>query len=186
MQTDKSFEEMSSAEKRVQIARDVLAQLESKRLIASTGEWLINSNRTVKGSFYSKEDYIDNLEFQEVLKRTEKCKGCALGGIFMSAVERANNLKLQELDPDFGIYITGIPRKSDIFCYLNRYFTHEQLVLIEFAFEMGNGVCYIEDDMLRIRALNLFLGEYGNARNAEFRMKYIMQNIVDNNGDFVL
>lgn len=38
----------------------------------------MNSNRaipTVKGSFFSKEDYIDNLEFQEVLKRTNQCKG---------------------------------------------------------------------------------------------------------------
>ena len=168
---NKDFDKMSAAEKRVQIARDVLAQLASKRLIATTGTWLAGSD---EGDLFSRKDVDKNPELQKVLSSTKKCAGCALGGMFMCAVERADNLKLGDLSDDS--QSQKQLQTDDVFAYMEQFFSLEQLHQIEAAFEQGDGHASDED------AAD-WLSEVDEASE---RMRLIMENIVVNKGKFLL
>lgn len=181
---NKTFEKMTPSEKRVQIARDVLVQLDSKRLTAICGIWLSGKNE--KGLF-NEVDIKKNLELKDVLAKVKRCEGCALGGMFMCAVERADKLKLNQLDTVKEInrpyyyrnsyrdsYSDGLISEDDAFSYMKKFFKLDQLNMIESAFENGDGatnhaygadfVCGIDDP--------------------QTRMRLIMENIVTNKGTF--
>jgi hypothetical protein len=168
---NKKFDKMSASEKRVQIARDVLAQLASKRLIATTGTWLAGSD---EGNLFSRQDVEKSPELQKVLSKTKECTGCALGGMFMCAVERADNLKIGDLSDDTQSQLQI--QTDDIFEYMEKFFSRGQLHMIESAFEQGDGHASDED------AAD-WLSEVDEASE---RMRLIMENIVVNKGKFVL
>ncbi len=177
------FNRLTRAEKRVAIARDVLAQMGTGRFVAEAGYWL-----TLPDAFYLIEatdaQKEKNTELQSILKKREQCQGCALGGMFMCAVERANKLKVRDLstfeeatkedmdeDPWYldNLQVEG----EDTLDYLKRFFSEEQLTLIESAFEQGDGA----------------YGKAGadfcaNVLEASDRMRVIMQNIIVNKGKF--
>lgn len=164
------FEKMSPAEKRVQIARDVIAQLAAKRLIATTGTWLANGD---EGDLFTKEDVHKNPELQKILKRQKECTGCALGGMFMCAVERADELRLGDLDRDSRDYRQM--QDGSVFKYMEKFFSREQLDEIEAAFEQGEG--FVDDS-------NVASGWLSEVDDANERMRLIMENIVANKGKF--
>jgi len=168
---NKAFEKMSPSEKRVQIARDVLAQLNAKRLIATPGVWLAGKH---EDDLFSREDVKKDPELQKILKSQKECTGCALGGMFMCAVERANELKLSDLDDD-----TRNMRQlqdASVFEYMEQFFSREQLDEIESAFEQGEGFASNEDAADWLEEVD----------DAEERMRLIMENIVVNKGKFKL
>lgn len=170
------FQKLSPAEKRVQIARDVLAQLASKRLIARGRTWLRQPEKDMlletKTALKNKD-----VELQTVLSGLKKCEGCALGGMFMCAVERADNLKISQL-----INFDTVERNKedlivegdDAFSYLGKFFSRNQLDLIESAFERGNGASS------ETRSENFVY----NIDDPSERMRLIMENIIANNGTF--
>lgn len=163
------FEKLTAKEKRVQIARDVLAQLTLKRLVPTPGVWL--NGKTEGSRLYSEKDIKKDRQLQEVLKDRKTCTGCALGGMFMCAVERANELKLSELnDVDEGVDF------DDAMKYLGRFFDGEQLEMIETAFERGDGATSAGDEAQDFCA---------NVDDASERMRLVMENIVVNGGKFV-
>jgi hypothetical protein len=173
-----AFEKMTPSEKRVTIARDVIAQLAVGRLVATTGLWLASPN----GMLFDDSDAEKDLELQAVLKKTKTCEGCAMGGLFMCAVERANKLKVSELvnvdtDEDGESFVTdGEVQGDDAFSYLKRFFSKGQLEMIETAFEQGGG------------ATSAGFESESFAENVEDpgeRMRLIMENIVVNKGKFV-
>lgn len=162
------FEKLTAKEKRVQIARDVLAQLALKRLVATPGVWLSGKNES---NLYSQKDIDKDRQLQEVLKDRKTCTGCALGGMFMCAVERANELKISELDDaESGIDF------DDAMKYLGRFFDGEQLEMIESAFEQGSGATSAGYESEEFCA---------NVEDASERMRLVMENIVVNGGKFV-
>lgn len=168
---NKSFEKLSTADKRVQIARDVLAQLASKRLIATPGTWLAGSN---EGNLFSKKDLEKNPDLQKILKNTEECTGCALGGMFMCAVERADELKLGDLSVES--QDMKQLQTEDVFEYMEKFFSRDQLDAIESAFEQGDGA---SNDLDAEDWLD-------GIEDAGERMRLIMENIVANKGEFRL
>lgn len=169
-----AFEKLTPSEKRVAIAQEVIVQLATKRLIASPGTWLD----------FSFERTDEDPELQSILKETKECHGCALGGMFMCAVEKANKLKVSELD----CIDDGGASQDDVFDYMSRFFTEEQLHLIEVCFEQGNGAGNVGGTQLD-QAL-AFFGEnedgYDPEVEAAVRMRLIMENIVANKGRFVV
>lgn len=186
-EANKRFDALLPAEKRVAIARDVLAQLGSKKLVAARGTWLENANGN---SLYSEADVKKNVELQSILAKTEQCEGCALGGLFLCAVRQADKLKLDELinvkdfkkgqkDYTEDVYLDEIDQinMSDAFNYLKRFFPKAQLEMIETAFELGYGACHSDDE-----ATNLFAVGVNDASD---RMRLIMENIVSHKGKFV-
>lgn len=181
---NKAFEALSPADKRVAIARDVLAQLSTKRLVPRTGVWLAGANME---KLYTKSDVDKNPELQSLLATKKECTGCALGGMFLCAVEAADDLKLGELSdvknyqrqmklsPEKRVYsyIDGGVEGEDAFKYLRKFFSQAQLEAIESAFERGNGsethesAAFADDE----------------ERSSE-RMRLIMENIIANKGTF--
>lgn len=168
---NKAFEKMTPAEKRVQIARDVLAQLFSKRLIAESGVWLEGKGGK---DLFKKSDIQKDAELSDILANTKQCQGCALGGMFMCSVERADNLKVGKLEAVKESDNCNIIAENDAFSYLRKFFSNDQLEMIESAFEHGNGAAYHGDS-----AEFLY-----NIDDPQTRMRLIMENIVANKGTF--
>lgn len=174
---NKKFESLTPSEKRVQIARDVLAQLATKRLIATPGVWLAGKHED--DELFSGKDVEKNPELQSILNKSKQCTGCALGGMFMCAVERADKLKLTDLSD--GAKESGVPDMPDVFKYMRRFFSNEQLEQIETAFEQGDGACSADDDYD-----NEYSGWLPESCSPSERMRLIMENIVVNKGRFVV
>lgn len=179
VRNNKLFEQMTPAEKRVQIARDVLAQLASKRLVAEEGVWLSGINKDL----FDKKDLQNDPELKTILAKVKQCQGCALGGMFMCAVEQADALKLSKLEgvkeyKEYGAnaykHLDSDISEDDAFSYMKKFFTKSQLEMIECAFERGEGARYSE------KAINFVL----EIDNPGTRMQLIMENIVANKGTF--
>lgn len=161
------FAKMSAPEQRVQIARDVIAQLASKRLVATPGIWLSGKN---EGDLWTDKDIEKDVQLQDVLKKRKTCEGCALGGMFMCAVERTDKLKMNELiDPYSGI------EEEDTVNYLSRFFDDNQLHMIESAFERGEGAHATDEESVDF---------VRDVEGASERMRLIMENIIVHDGEF--
>ena len=195
---NKKFEALSPEDKRVTIARDVLAQLAIGRLKATCSIWLedpelgdLDDDGDPTVSFLiSGKDAVkhQDLELQKVLRSKKECNGCALGGLFMCAVERANKIKVSDLlgfesatesyndgdEYDEEPFDLGVDNE-DAFGYLSRFFPREQLEVIEAAFELSHGA--IVNHEAAAFAIDV--------RDPSDRMKLIMQNIIVNEGTFV-
>lgn len=171
-----AFEKMAPAEKRVTIARDVIAQLAVGRLVATPGMWLTGEDG---------KDLVDvkkDVELQTILKKTKVCEGCAMGGLFMCAVERANKLKVSDLinvdddaDGEGSLNLSEVDG-DDTFKYMRRFFSQDQLDMIETAFEVGGGATSAGHESENFAS---------DVEDAGDRMRLIMENIVVNKGKFV-
>lgn len=166
----KPFEKLTPAQKRVQIARDVLAQLAAKRFKASPGTWVGKDG----GKFITEGSAVEQV--CDLTKKIKKCEVCGLGSLFVAAVERANDLKTDQLESKE--YFSGEGEKrvigeEDVFDYLGRFFDGDQLDAIEAAFEMGDGA----RDNVRAE-------KFCPDPNPTVRMTLIMENIIANRGNF--
>lgn len=190
-----AFTELSKPAQRVAIAQDVIKNVIAGHLMPTRGFWLVDAEEEL---VRLSEDR-DNRQVQEVLK-TKKCEVCAIGALFASTVETYNCLTFDELqnkcedaDNDYDDYNTGAGLSlAQIMPYLTDFFSEDQLILIELAYEGGYGGFdedqYIEavsstegdcSDILE-RAYTIFSNESEDWR----RLIAIMQNIIDNNGTF--
>jgi hypothetical protein len=168
---NKAFEKMTLPEKRVQIARDVLAQLASKRLKAESGVWLEGKGGK---NLFTKADIKADAELSDILSKTKECSGCALGGMFMCSVERADNLKIGKLEAVRESDSDHTIAEDDAFSYLKKFFTKTQLDMIESAFERGGGACYHSEGSEFVMDID----------DPQTRMRLIMENIIANKGTF--
>jgi hypothetical protein len=182
--TNKAFQALSPAEKRVYIARDVLAQIAMKKLVPTSGVWLTSDTE-----LFTKNDVAKDPELQDLLKKTKQCEGCAIGGMFMCAVQVADQLKISNLegvkefkddvkfedaDPRFAFLDSDI-QQEDAFKYLRRFFSSNQLAMIETAFEKDGDACHTGDASANfVKQIN----------DPSERMQLIMQNIIVNKGTF--
>jgi hypothetical protein len=172
---NEEFKKATKAQKRVMIAKDVLAQIKAKRYFPESGEWVnplwsddqksidiqLDPNSSIKDAFKS--------------KAINSCQVCALGGLFMSCTNLNNNTTVEDLlTKEF--YIGDLVSDDvKISNGLNRIFTQKQLILIESYFEGSQG--YFKGDD---KKTFVFLENY----NDDERLEMIMQNIIDNNGTF--
>jgi len=176
-QLNEEFKKATKAQKRVMIAKDVLAQIKAKRYFPESGEWVeplwsgdqksmdikLNPNSSIKDAFKS--------------KAINSCRVCALGGLFMSCTNLNNNTTVQDLKDE--TYIGDLVADDDkISNGLNRIFTQKQLMLIEIYFEGSQG--YFRDNLSSDEKAETFLENYSD----DERLEMIMQNIIDNNGTF--
>lgn len=170
---NKKFMALKPAEKRVQIARDVIAQLDAKRLVAKRFSWLRPDFRI--------DELAAGTDLQPVFAASKRCVGCAIGGLFMCAVERANDLKAEDMG------LSSLEDNSfegqDAMRYLRRFFTKDQINMIETAFESGGGGTFVEDGAKWLACKNYF-GQNCEIADPETRMRLIMQNIIVNKGTF--
>ncbi len=149
---------ISKAEARVLIAQDVLNQLNLKKIIATSGTYFAFGDTTFDGG-----DFL-----HEVLDKTQ-CQVCALGSLYYSRVQVANETKcdvVEKIREDESL--NSINNVHTIMPDLNQYFDWSALDKIENYFEG-----WFEGDTF-----------YNDNSDPEIRMRKIMQNIIDNNGDF--
>jgi len=170
----KPFSKLTDAEKRVTIAKDVLKQLRAKRLIATH---MVYFNSEKVEEFYSQTIFNRDteLELSEVIK-DEKCNVCALGSLFVCAVDRLDKLKLI----NFG--------RCQMQDYL-MFFSKKQLDLIECVFEKDMG--FMSEYMSKYKSkykldLKIAINYTKGIRSPAKQMEKIMKNIIRNKGTFIL
>lgn len=163
---DEKFAALSPAEKRVAVAKDVIAQLDAKKIVALCGSYV---------SITPKENEIFSLEPDDEMQTVlagRVCDACALGSLFICAVAKLDDCTADSVQFDKH-YDVDYYMRDDPYEYLGQFFEHEQLHRIEQAFEGyagwsdDDGANYIDED-------------------AERRLRVIMKNIIDNNGTFTL
>jgi len=158
--TNELFNNSSKAEKRVMIAQDCIDRIKATLLEPQT-------QRLIRLPDFA------NVNKENVNSIT--CEVCAKGGLFASYVGRVNNF-------DESCVISN-DEKNPAHTKLLEIFTLEQLAIIEYAFE-GTQYIYsisISDSMCSI--LESFYRHYVTDKE---RLIAICENIIKNNGDFVL
>lgn len=178
------FEELSKDQQRVEIAKDVLLQIKKEFITPNSGSYL---------HFLKAEDHSSCDKFQEIIsKKVQKCQACAVGAMFVCAVKNYNSCEL-----------TGSPWDStwydrEMRNHLKKYFTLNQLHLIELYFEgedvggwfSKNKTQEELSDIFHKNMLSIFGNEEGylsrSAWDNFYRtvMQEIMKNIIANNGTF--
>jgi hypothetical protein len=156
------FAALSPADQRVAIALDVLKWLASGRLRARSGIYL--AERVGLGGWVDKP----------YKPESNVCHACALGGIFAVAASYDEGIFQQTERWGHRNYQAEGMRNA-----LDGYFDHDQLNLIETAFERSDFTFLPSDDENRINAIGFVRG------SAIHRMRKIMRNIVQNHGTFV-
>jgi hypothetical protein len=170
--TEKSFDKLTAAQKRVRIARDVLAQLAAGKFIATQGLYV--EGVPIEGAK-------STASLQTLFKKQKSCEVCALGSMFVASVERKNALNAGDLNgADLSengkkVEYFGEFTRSDCTDYLGKFFDHDQLNQIEDCFEGGS--CDGPGDVD-------FYVFFDDEVEADERMRLIMENIVANGGTF--
>jgi hypothetical protein len=169
------YAKASPTQKRVIVARDVLAALKAKRIEPTTGTYLDvgteRGSRTERGSSLLYLAVANNPlgSFQDLLPQLPKCNVCAKGAIFVCTVLRQNQVTNGELR---SLTTTGLFVDKNLSEALKGVFSPAQLCKIENEFECRR----------------VFRGPYAVMGLQRFpakrRMREIMLNIVANGGWF--
>lgn len=180
------FKSKTKAQKRVLIAKDVIAQIQAKKIRASSGDWVANE---VMNDLYNIAiwDESEKISVQKLLlaKASGECSCCALGGLMVSCTLFTNKETLENYHERFASelgYLVDADEKFDN--GLNKIFSRQQLQLIEIAFEGGEGYfipCYTNlPERLTYKATE-FHDSFDNSKD---RLIGIMENIIKNKGTF--
>jgi hypothetical protein len=179
---NEEFKKATKAQKRVMIAKDVLAQIKAERYFPKRGEWARPLWSDDQKSIDIKLDPNSSIKDAFKSKAINSCKVCALGGLFMSCTNLNNNTTVGDMKTEYyiGEFVNDDVKISN---GLNRIFTQKQLMLIETYFEGGEGYfksyshhfSYSDEKLLVI---------FFKSFDDDERLKMIMQNIIDNNGTF--
>lgn len=173
------FNSLDPAQKRIAIAKDVLANLETNKIVPHKGRgyiWPTFNNDT-------------DLQAQAHLDELT-CTVCALGAVLISLVKYTNDATVREIAA-----VTCVDA-GRLWERLATYFSLQQLFLIECAYEKWDanyilnqecGVAlalhykYTIEDLKTINSIHVILRKF----NKTERLKYIMQSIIKN-GEFAL
>jgi len=169
----------SKAERKILLAKDVLAQLRAKKIKTTTGEWLTFNVGGTKWD--KKEEEICNLQVDFLNKNIENCECCALGGLMLSCTLYQNKVNVPV---SFGWYgsrllevnFNGLKEHDKIAKkQLSNIFSLTELKLIESYYECGNGL---------YGRLGKEFSDFWYDLTSEERMIAIMKNIIKN-GKFI-
>jgi hypothetical protein len=117
--------QLTKAEMRVAILKDVIKQVNTGKYVAYTGIYMSISDSKLTKDFY---DYAGK-QFKALIPKINRCRVCQMGGLFMSCVKIYNDLKVDQADNRDGI------NKHRMKTKLLKYFSKKQLSLMESAFE---------------------------------------------------
>lgn len=154
---------------RVAIAKDVLARLD--QMFIQTGRYIAVVNNRFRVS--------PGQELQPIVDQLEaNCRVCALGGMLLSFIRLFDKIKSDDIESN--LFNCATP--TEVYEPLSEVFEDEQLVLIEAAFEKRDGLPsmynYTEGFL---RPAVKFGYQYDDPKD---RLKAIMENIVENDGEF--
>lgn len=164
---NRRFARMPRDRQRIAIARDVLAQLDIGRFEAASVYLQIRTRPLAEPHELHFKAAQAEIDLSEVTACADKCRVCGIGSVFVAAVERADRLKLAELRPNYDGNPL-VPRQKMV-DYLAPWFDGEQLGIIESVFEQG-------------QSCPAAWLEFGPTK----RLRRIMENIIENGGEFIL
>jgi hypothetical protein len=177
---NEAFLKLSPAQKRVEIAKDVIKQLNSKKLIAAHMVYVRTEIDNIEG-------ITPETQLKKIFDKSEYCRVCGIGSLFVCTVKRANAIVCSDV---MGCTCKScISDMSDvdqetITSYLKKYFSVKQLQYIEIAFESRDDVVLSAKDVVNYKEARSFFAYESNQFSADYRMRTIMQNIIDNKGTF--
>jgi len=199
------FKKASPAQKRVLIAKDVIAQVKAKRFIATAGRWAILRDKRGKNIAlsFTETPVANDAQVQSLFLSgaVATCECCALGGIMLSCTLYNSNQTVKDFSAVAGIG-ARVARGDKFSNGLHRFFSQKQLALIECAFEGGKGEfgiairfdylnfsdpIVIVADLLKTvprDTLKRAVGYMTQYPAADKRILAIMQNIIKNKGTF--
>lgn len=128
MSTKREFEKIipGSMEQRVQIAKDVIAQVEAGRFVPSAGVYVrIEGN----GDGYPQTE---DKDAAELLSKVKQCRVCAVGSLLLAMIDRHDALKLEGAHKSLHLAASAIGDRR----YLYQLFDDARE--IEAAFETDN------------------------------------------------
>lgn len=192
------WQNSTKAERAVLVAQDVLDRLNFNQIVATPGQWV---------DFEDEEKLGEGSLQCDILEGTN-CNCCAMGGMMIATIAFRNQVSVSDLDCFASLGIGS--EKFD----LSESFSEDQLILIEQAFECGNGwypICFdldldsievyssynnFDNEDLEILERNIETDDdkenlkiikfYHKYESDEARMRGIMENIIENKGVFVL
>jgi hypothetical protein len=162
---------------RVEIARDVLRMMKGRQLEAEHAVYV--------GLGFSLTDIIERnprARLADIFQSKRDEGGrigsvCAIGAAFVSAVDKFGRLKASDTED----YLTPDGSPDEMIKYLGRWFSREQLRLMELAFE---GKWWGVDIEAPEQRLFHRAQKFCERLSAEAGMEKIMRNVVKNNGTF--
>lgn len=131
---NKQFLNASPSEKRIMIAEDGLEQIKLKKYIAKSGTYFVSSKVLNVGISLQ----------EELLTKQPVCTVCQIGGLFASCARVGNEINVTI--PKDSNLVSSIEAMYDtpMRTYLAKFFSSEQIILIESAFEEIN----MEDEII--------------------------------------
>lgn len=188
MPKTKTKKRLTKSQMRVEIAKDVISQINSKKLIPETGIWMYDPKL---GSI---DDHIENLidkamedekndtcrfepfNARDFTKRVNRCKVCALGSIFVSAVNLYNGVEFKSGNEACEAF------ESLELSPLSKYFSPHELSFIETCFEGEDSAHWTDIDGKDSAIAIAYNRSFPSSKS---RLVSIMKNIVRNKGNFV-
>jgi hypothetical protein len=173
--------EREQLEMRMKTAADVIARIRLQKIVPTAGHYI-----GFKDNSEFRTHALVGDEDQQVkeLLATKKCDVCALGAMFVSAVDRRNSLKMEELENYMGNRAECIS-DYDITSYLEQWFDFYQLALIECSFEGDDVQAALESrDGMAAEAFRDRVRDKVGDDDSEL-MLAIMRNIIKNKGEFI-
>ena len=183
---NRKFKAAVAAERRVLIAKDVIAQVKAGRFKVASGNWVAPLTRS--GSDLSVDRFEGDESVQKLFLEGDipKCECCALGAMFMSCTLYNNKTTAIELE-DVRFSFSDYVEEGSFTNGLSKFFSKDQLKLIESAFE-GN-VGHFELDVGILEGVELDGDKTSKwmdrLPNDKKRLVAIMENIIKNKGKFV-
>jgi hypothetical protein len=175
----KTWEEMSRTERKVILCKDVLARIKQERLTVNWGFYINGIYRLPE--ILGREKFDEPVTPDDCLVIEKHCEVCARGALLLSRIRLFNSVEWEDLKSFGGIGIVQ-EHTTDI---LSEAFSPEELLAIEAAFEARNDEdndAYIGEDEEYSQDCIGFGLEY---EHPDDRLVAIMENIIENNGDFL-
>lgn len=190
----KQFNGLSQNDKIMEVASDVIASIEMKRLKVGRGTFV-----SFEQAIWDQHSAKDNL-WSELPALMQSCECCALGACLLSLGRFREEFKpvVASFDPDFeGDTRTRLISSNFAVDYIAALFGMHMAQMIEVAFECGDGYWIVPkgEDEDREDEIRCVLGKASFEEAAAFgkqyadddhRMKAIMANILQNKGEFVI
>lgn len=127
-------------QQRKQIAQDVIAKLDTEKIIASSGMYMRVEGADEEYTALHEDFYYGNVDNQ-AYKTPKQCRVCEIGALFVASVDRYNKLTLADASADND----GDVGDGAMLTHLNRWWNAPELRLIEVAFEGSMVTSYDHD-----------------------------------------
>lgn len=188
--SEAEFDALPVHKKRMVIAKDVIASVIGELYVADAGVYFVPPHKLFDGE-------PRNPQVADCIPQLKGCHVCAMGSMLISAIKIKNKITVSHLLQGTALCYNsdGQPKASEItkslFDVVAGYFTPEQLMFIETAFEGSTGgirvasLLYGYDDTKDDKNLRYMASEWKRMfHDDRDRLIAIMDNIIRNNGTF--